>query len=105
MRHAFSLDRFRRSITNKTGRHAITVVFDIQNSALSFFRFYFTERKQIVSISGYSSDPFNPLHGVAQGAVLGLILFLLYTQPLSQVLDIHSVSHYLTVCLLTYSHV
>ena len=30
-------------------------VFGIQNSALSFFRFYFTEGKQMVSISGYSS--------------------------------------------------
>ena len=63
--------------------HRLENVFGIQNSVLSFFRFYFTERKQMVSISGYSSNPFTLLHGVPQGLVLGPILFLLYTQALS----------------------
>ena len=68
-------------------------VFGKQNSALSFFRPYLTERKQMVSISGYSSNPSTLLHGVPQGSVLGPILFLLYTQPLLQIIDRRSVSH------------
>ena len=45
-------------------------VFDIQNSALSFFRSYLAERKQMVSISGYSSNPSTLLHGIPQGLSL-----------------------------------
>ena len=63
--------------------HWLENVFGIQNSALSFFISYFTERKQMVSISGYSSNPFTLLHGVPQGSVLGPIPFLFYTQLLS----------------------
>ena len=73
--------------------HRLEHVFGIQNSALAFFRSYLTERKQMVFISGYSSNPSTLLHGVPQGSVLGPILFLLYTQLLSQIIDRHSVSH------------
>ena len=73
--------------------HQLEHVFCLQNSALSFFRSYLTDRKQMVSISGYSSNPSTLLHGVPQGSVLGPILFLLYTQPLSQIIDRHSVFH------------
>ena len=53
-----------------------------------------TERKQIVSITGYSSIFFPALlRGVPQSSVLSPILFLLYTRPLSQVIDKHLVSH------------
>ena len=72
--------------------HRLEHVFGIQNSALSFFRSYLTERKQMVSISGYSSNPFTLLLGVPQGSVLGPILVLLYRR-LSQIIDKHSVSH------------
>ena len=47
----------------------------------------------MVSISGYTSKPSTLLHGVPQGSVFGPILFLFYTQPLSQIIDRHSVSH------------
>ncbi|WP_308339768.1 reverse transcriptase domain-containing protein, partial [Thiolapillus sp.] len=49
--------------------HRLEHVFGIQNSALSFFRSYLTERKQMVSISGYSSNPSTLLHGVPQGSI------------------------------------
>ena len=44
--------------------HRLEHVFGIQNSAFSFFRSYLTERKQMVSISGYSLNPSTLLHGV-----------------------------------------
>ena len=47
----------------------------------------------MISISGYSSNSSTLLHGVPQGSVLGLILFLLYKQPLSQFIDRHSIFH------------
>ena len=68
-------------------------VFGTQNSALPSFRSYLTDRKQMVSISGYCSNPSILLHGVPQGSVLGSILFLLYTQPLAQIINRHSVFH------------
>ena len=73
--------------------HRLEHAYGIQKSPLSFFRSYLTERQQTVSISGYSSNPSSLCYGVPQGSVLSLILFLLYTQPLSQIIDRHSVSH------------
>ena len=63
--------------------HRLEHVFGIQNSALAFFRSYLTERKQMVSISGYSSNPSTLLHGVPQGTIFGTILFLFYTTTLT----------------------
>ena len=45
--------------------HRLEHVFGIQNSTLSFFRSYLTERKQMVTISGYSSNSSTLLHGAA----------------------------------------
>ena len=64
--------------------HRLEHVFGIHNSALSFFRSYLTERKQMVSTSGYSSNSPTPLHGVPQGSVLGPSLFFtLHTNTLT----------------------
>ena len=73
--------------------HRLEHVSGIHKSALSFFRTYPTERKHTVSISGYGSNPSELLHVVPRGSVLGPILFLLYTQPFSQISDRHSVFH------------
>ena len=55
--------------------HRLEHIFGILNSALSFFRSYVTERKQMVSISGYSSNLSTLIHGAPQGSVLDPILF------------------------------
>ena len=66
--------------------------FQHTQSAFSFFQSYLTKRMQTASISGYSSNPPTLRYGVPQGPVLGPTLFHLYTQPLSQIIDRHSVS-------------
>jgi len=67
--------------------HRIEHAFGIQKFALSFFLSYLTEREQTVT------NPSTLRYGVHQGSFVGPILFLPYTQPLSQIIEKHSVSH------------
>ena len=66
--------------------HRLQHVFGIQGTALSRFKSYLTDRKQIVSVNGRLSKSFQLLYGVLQGAVLGPILFTKYTQPLTHII-------------------
>ena len=70
-------------------------VFGILDTALAFFWSYLSRRKQIVSVLGRESEPSSLLYGVPQGSVLGPILFVQYTQPLSDTTERHSVLHYM----------
>ena len=70
-------------------------VFGIHDTALLWFKSYLVNRTQIVSANGKHSSPVDLCCGVPQGSVLGPVLFILYTQPLSSVIDHHPVSHQL----------
>ena len=70
-------------------------VFGIRDTALAFFGSYLSGRKQTVSVLGRESEPSSLLYGVPQGSVLGPILFTLYTQPQPDVIERHSVLHYM----------
>ena len=70
-------------------------IFRIQETALLFFESYVKKRLQIVSIHGHDSEISPLLYGVPQGSVLGPVLFVLYTQPLSDIMDCHSVLHHM----------
>ena len=70
-------------------------MFGIQDTALSWFRSYLTNRFQMVSIQGNLSDPVELCHGLLRGSVLGPILFILFTYPLTHVILNHPVSHML----------
>ena len=53
------------------------------------FESYLKQREQVVSVCRCESDPSLLSYGVPQGSVLGPILFILYTKPLSGVTDRH----------------
>ena len=68
--------------------------FGIHDKALLFFESYPKQREQVVSVCGCESDTSLLLYGVPQGSVLGPILVILYTQPLSDAIHHHSVPHH-----------
>ena len=64
-------------------------------TVLSWLHSYITSRQFVVNIKQTLSDPL-PLHqGVPQGSVLGPLLFILYTTPLSSLISDSSVKHHL----------
>ena len=70
-------------------------VFDIQSTALQWFQSYLSDSYQSTSGNNSSSSPSQLRYGVPQGSVLGPILFILYTTPLSDIIANHSVNHQL----------
>ena len=56
--------------------------YGIRGIANGWFKSYFTNRIQYVSINGISSDLLKVNFGVPQGAVLSLLLFLVYINDL-----------------------
>ena len=66
-------------------------VFRVSDTALSWFSSYLSNRSQIVAIEGAKSAPLTIRFGVPQGSVLGSVLFVMYTTPLTNVIQTHSV--------------
>ena len=67
--------------------------FGIRDLALPFFHSYLQDRMQVVTLNEIKSSPSLLTCWVPQGSILGPSLFILYTQPLSDVISHHSVSH------------
>ena len=65
------------------------------NSVYYWFKSYLSSRSFRVRCSGSLSSPHNSLYGVLQGSVLGPLLFILYTTPLSTLISSHSLDHHL----------
>ena len=70
-------------------------VFSVQSTALQWFQSYLSDRYQSTSVNNSSSSPSQLMYSVPQGSVLGPILFVLYTMPLSDIIANHSVNHQL----------
>ena len=61
---------------------------------MSRIRSYLSDRDQTVVVNGLKSGPFCLLYGVPQGSVLGPIVFVLYTKPLGDIFEHHTVCHH-----------
>jgi hypothetical protein len=67
----------------------LETTFGVKGTVLSWFTSYISERSQSVIVNGSVSDPLPLQYGVPQGSVLGPVLFSLYSQPLSDVINEH----------------
>ena len=67
--------------------------FGVDGTALAWLRLYITGRMQFVSVLGHDSEPIPLSFSVPQGSVLGPVLFIMYTKPLSDLIAKHPVNH------------
>jgi len=73
--------------------HRHQFLYGISGIVLWWFDSYLTGRTQTVTVSGLSSRPADISFSVQQGSVLGPIFFILYSAPLSSLIETHSVSN------------
>ena len=71
----------------------LSSLYGFSGSVLNWFSSYLSERKLSVLVNNSYSDPADLHFGVPQGSVLGPILFILYTKPLSTLMNSHSLSN------------
>ena len=72
--------------------HRLQSWFGFTDTVLSWIQSYLSFRSFTVDINGIKS-PSKLLYGVPQGSVLGPLLFILYTTPLSSIISQSSVDH------------
>ena len=68
--------------------------FGIRDTALSWLKSYLCSRMCSVKIGDCISESIVLSHGVSQGSVLGPLLFILYTTPISSLIDTLSMRHH-----------
>ena len=82
------------TIDHKVLLHRLETRFNICDNALAWFQSYLRDRTQSVSIQGHMSTSTVLSFGVPQGSVLGPILFILYTAPVSDIAREHQLDHH-----------
>ena len=73
--------------------HRLHTVFGFNDIVLSWLQSYLTSRTQTVVISDFESESLPLDFGVPQGSVLGPVLFIMYSQPLSNVINTSGILH------------
>ena len=68
--------------------------FGITGTVLQWFHSYLSGRSQFVEINDTKSSVRDLTVGVPQGSVLGPILYLLYTTPLSEIIRNHGLDYH-----------
>ena len=63
----------------------LETVFGIRSTAVQWFRSYLLDRNQSIVVNKSASSPSPLMFGVPQGSVLGPVLLVLYTTPLSDI--------------------
>ena len=69
--------------------HRLHECYGINGLALSWFESYLSDRTQSVKVGSVLSHPMDLKFGVPQGSVLGPLLFSMYTNPLSSIIQSH----------------
>jgi hypothetical protein len=72
--------------------HRLQTMYGISGTALAWFDSYLSGRTQAVLVNDQTSKSVPLSFGVPQGSVLGPILFIMYTKPISALIQTHSVS-------------
>ena len=67
--------------------------YGVRGLSLVWFKSYLTNRQQETQIKGMLSDSLTISYGVAQGSILGLLLFLIYINDLNNTI-LHSMVHH-----------
>ena len=62
--------------------------YGIRGTCLALLKSYLSERKQFVEFNGVKSSLANITTGVPQGSILGPLLFIIYTNDISNACDI-----------------
>ena len=74
--------------------HRLHTDFGLTDTVLQWFSSNMTDRTHYVSL-GNNCSAFAPVHsGVPHGSVLGPMLFTMYIEPLSAIIDSHSIIHH-----------
>ena len=77
------------TIDHSTLLSRLSCLYGISGTCLSWFRSHLSDRKQSCAIVNRISTANEFHYGVPQGSVLGLILFVLHIQPVSNLIKRH----------------
>ena len=83
-----------RTLLDLSAAFGLQHSFGICGSALSWLSSYLCNRTHAVTINNLQSQHTTLHSGVPQGSVLGPVFFILYTQPLFNLVSKHAVNHH-----------